>query len=215
MSDEAPLLVAATDDERIARPDFTERLEGLLAAGCPAVWLRTRVLATRELLALARAMVRRCDAVGAELWVGERADVAALAGARAVQLPERGLSVAGARRVVGPGVAIGRSVHSVEAALAAAREGADRLVVGTIFPSESHPDREPAGPSLLTRVRVALEAEGLSPPLIAIGGVTPERAREARRAGATGVAAIRTLWEPGDPAVVVQAVLQALRRPTG
>ena len=213
MTGAAPLLVAATDDERLARPDFAERLEALLAAGCPAVWLRSRALGGRDLLALARDVGARCAKHGARLWVGERADVAAIARAHAVQLPERGLSVAGARRAAGRGIAVGRSVHSAEAALAAAREGADHLVVGTIFPSESHPRGAAAGPALLSDVRAALGAAGVSLPLIAIGGMTPARAGEALRAGADGVAAIRALWDAEDPAGAVRAFLAALRRP--
>jgi thiamine-phosphate pyrophosphorylase len=210
-----PLLVAATDDERLARPDFDARLDALLAAGCPAVWLRSRALGDRDFLALARAVRDRCDEHGAELWVGERADVAALARADQVQLPERGLSVAGARRAAGAGVAVGRSVHSLEAAVAAAREGADRLVVGTIFASESHAGREVAGPALLRRVKAALAADSGGPPLFAIGGMTPERAPTALQAGADAVAAIRALWEAEDPGAAARAFLAALRRPPG
>ena len=119
--DGPPLLVAATDDARLAAADFDARLEALLAGGCPAVWLRSRSLDARALLARARALRERCTAHGAALWVGDRADVAALAGAAHVQLPERGLSVAGARRAAGAGVTVGRSVHSAGAARAAAR----------------------------------------------------------------------------------------------
>ena len=96
-----PLLVAATDDERLSRPDFHERLEALLDAGCPMIWIRAGRLEARAFLEIARDAARRCARAGADLWVGERADVAALAGAKAVQLPERGLSVAGARRAAG------------------------------------------------------------------------------------------------------------------
>ena len=142
--------MAATDDRRLERPDFAARLETLLAAGCPAVWLRSRALGGGSFLALARVARAACDRHGAELWIGDRADIAALVGADAVQLPERGLSIAGARRAAGTGVTIGRSVHSVEAATAAAREGAERIVAGPIFASASHPGREPAGTALLS-----------------------------------------------------------------
>lgn len=211
MSAAVPLLVATTDDERVRRPDFRHRLEALLAAGCPAVWLRAPALPARALLSLADELAERCGARDAALWVGDRADVAGLVGARAVQLPERGLSIAGARRAAGPGVAVGRSVHSVAAALAAARDGADHLVVGTIFESRSHPGRSAAGTARLTAIRTALAAEGSPPPLVAIGGLTPERAAAVRQAGASGVAAIRALWEAPDPGAAVRAFLDALR----
>jgi thiamine-phosphate pyrophosphorylase len=205
--------VAATDDRQLVRPDFDGRLEALLAGGCPALWLRSRALGGRDFLALARAARDACDRHGAELWIGDRADVAALAGADAVQLPERGLSIAGARRAAGPAVTVGRSVHTVEAAVAAAREGADRIVAGTIFASASHPDREPAGTLLLEAIRAALGGAG--PPLYAIGGIDRTRVESVVRAGADGVAAIGALWDADDPAEGARALLAALRRAVG
>jgi thiamine-phosphate pyrophosphorylase len=201
--------VAATDDRQLERPGFAARLESLLDAGCPAVWLRSRALGGRGLLSLARAVREACDRHGAELWIGDRADVAALASADAVQLPEHGLSIAGARRAVGAGIAVGRSVHSAAAAAAAAREGADRIVAGTIFSSSSHPGREPAGTGLLEEIRAALE--GPRPTLYAIGGLDRHRVESAIRAGADGVAVIGALWDAADPASEARALLDALR----
>lgn len=207
--------MVATDDRQLSRPDFDDRLDTVLAAGCPAVWLRSRALGGREFLALARAVRAVCDRRGADLWIGDRADVAALAGADGVQLPERGLSIAGARRAAGPALAVGRSVHSVEAAVAAAHEGADRIVAGTIFASASHPGRDPAGTGLLREIRAALAGQKTRPPLYAIGGVNPDRAESAIRAGADGVAAIGALWDSDDPSVATRALLDALRRAVG
>lgn len=207
--------MAATDDRQLSRPDFTARLEALLEAGCPAVWLRSRALGGRELLSLARTMREASARHGAELWLGDRADIAALARADAVQLPERGLSIAGARRAAGPGVTVGRSVHSVEAAVAAALEGADRIVAGTIFASPSHRNREPAGPALLREIRAALEGRELRTPLYAIGGIGRGRLESAIRAGAAGVAAIGAVWDSDDPPAEVRALLDALRRAVG
>ena len=211
MNAAVPLLLAATDEARIAQPEFRDRLEVLLAAGCPGVWLRAPGLGARELLGVAREVAERCAEHGATLWIGDRADVATIVGARGVQLPERGLSIAGARRVVGPGVAVGRSVHSLVAAVAAAREGADHLVVGTVYVSRTHPGRAAAGPGFVAAIREALAAEGLDTPLVAVGGMTPARAKEVVRAGAAGVAAIRGLWDAPDPGGAARAFLDALR----
>jgi thiamine-phosphate diphosphorylase len=215
LADAHPLLVVATDDRQLARPDFVVRLDALLAAGCPAVWLRSRALGGREFLSRARAVRAACDRSAAELWIGDRADVAALAGADAVQLPERGLSIAGARRAAGPAVTVGRSVHSVEAAVAAAREGADRVVAGTIFASASHPGRAPAGAGLLRGIRAALEGVDPRPRLYAIGGVDRDTVEAAIRAGAEGVAAIGALWDSDDPEAEARALLAAVRRARG
>jgi thiamine-phosphate diphosphorylase len=210
-----PLLLAATDDARIAREDFQDRLEALLGAGCPGVWLRAPGIGGRELLVLARGVAAVCAVRGAALWIGDRADVARLVGAHAVQLPARGLSIAGARRAAGARVAVGRSVHSAAAAIAAAREGADHLVVGTVYETPTHPGRPAGGTALVREVREALAAEGLDTPLVAVGGMTPARAAEAVGAGAAGVAAIRSLWDARDPGGAARAFLDALRPRSG
>jgi thiamine-phosphate pyrophosphorylase len=210
-----PVLLAVTDDARIALPDFRERLTALLAAGCPGVWLRAPDLGARELLALARDVAALCAGRGAALWIGDRADVARLVGARAVQLPARGLSIGGARRAAGRQVAVGRSAHSAAAAIAAAREGVDHLVVGTVYESPTHPGRPAGGAALLREVREALAGEGFDMPLVAVGGMTPERAAEAVLAGAAGVAAIRALWDARDPGAAARAFLDALRPRSG
>lgn len=207
-----PALVAATDDERLAGAGFTDRLEALLAAGCPAVLLRGGRLPARRLYNLVCEGRERCTAHGAELWVGDRVDIARVCGADGVQLPERGLSIAGARRGIGPGVRIGRSVHSSEAALTAAGDGADHLVVGTIFATATHPGTEPSGAVFLTTVRAALDARGMSVPLLAIGGMTPERVQAVMEAGAAGVVAIRALWDAEDPATAVREFLARFGR---
>lgn len=205
-----PRLVAATDDARLGRADFLERLAALLAGGCPAVWLRARRMPAGPFLELARRAGEACRSAGAELWVGDRADVARLAGADGVQLPERGLPVAGAREIVGPDVRIGRSVHGVGAAVAAAGDGADHVVAGTIYASGSHPAATPSGPGRLTEIRDALDEAGTPVPIVAIGGVTPARVGAVLEAGADGVAAIGALWDADEPAAAATAFLAAL-----
>jgi thiazole tautomerase (transcriptional regulator TenI) len=117
-----------------------------------------------------------------------------------VQLAKDDLTPADARRVLSRGW-IGRSVHSIEEADAAVREGADFLVVGSIYRTASHPGRSAVG------LRLVREAAGLSRPVIAIGGITPERAIEVKEAGAYGVAAISALWLASDPAAATLAML--------
>lgn len=208
-----PRLVAVTDDARLAAEEFPERLRRLLDAGLPALWLRGKTLDAASFYerALDARLASRLH--GAELWIGDRADVASLVAADRLHLPERGVPVPVARRIVGETMRIGRSVHGVEAARAAAAEGVDHLVVGTIFPSASHPDVEPAGPGRLTAVREALGDAGEPPAIYAVGGVEPARVATAVDAGADGVAALRALWESDDPARIVARFLEALGDP--
>lgn len=207
----APRLVAATSDRVLERDDFVPRLDRLLEAGLPAVWLRARSFDDRPFHGLAARVRATCGEAGAETWIGDRADVARLVGADAIQLPEEGLSIAGARRVVGAGIRIGRSVHSVEAACRGVAEGAQHLVVGTMYATRSHPDKVAEGPALLKSVAEAVPGT----PLFAVGGITPERVAPLVRRGAHGVAAIRALWDAGDPSTAVPEFLAALEAAPG
>jgi thiamine-phosphate pyrophosphorylase len=122
--------------------------------------------------------------------VSSRCDVALAAGAAGVNLPEHDISVAGARALLGQRF-VGRSVHSVDAAQQAEREGADFVIFGPIWESTSHPGSTPAGIDALERV-----AHSLGIPVLAIGGVTTARIAECHAAGAAGYAAIGLFTSP-------------------
>jgi len=113
--------------------------------------------------------------------ISSRCDVAVACGAAGVNLPERDISPAEARTLLGERL-IGRSVHSLESAVAAEAGGADYVIFGPVWPSTSHPDVQPAGVEALARVARI--------PVLAIGGVTAERMAACRAAGAAGYAAI-------------------------
>jgi len=196
-----PRLHAVTDAEVLAAPDFGVRAAAIAAAG-PAVGLHARDRAAGG-AALARAaerMVALARPPEAAVFVNARPDVAAAVGAQGVQLGGNDLTPADARRVLGHGW-IGRSVHSEGEARAAVDEGADFLLVGSVYETPSHPGRPAAGLGLVRA------AAALGRPVIAIGGIDAARAVEVREAGAYGVAAIRALWATADPAAAALALL--------
>ena len=145
-----------------------------------------------KLLELARE-VEQSIAGRALLIINERVDVAAAMGADGVQLGEEALPTVEARRILGPAALIGRSVHSLEGARQAAAEGADFLVVGTMFASRSHPGEEPSGPELLGRIKAEC-----SLPLLGIGGITAGNVGQVMDAGATGTAVISAILAAPD-----------------
>jgi thiamine-phosphate pyrophosphorylase len=117
--------------------------------------------------------------------ISSRCDIALMSGAAGVNLPERDVAVRDARTLLGQRL-IGRSVHSLDGAMAAEREGADFVIFGPVWPSESHADAPPHGVEALATVARALRI-----PVLAIGGVTEDRIAECEAAGAAGFAAIR------------------------
>lgn len=119
-----------------------------------------------------------------QVLVSSRCDIALATNIAGVNLPERDISVADARRLLPYGV-VGRSVHSVAAAVHAEDQGADFVIFGPIWASESHPGVEPKGLTALGAV-----VERLTIPVLAIGGVTEERIADVNAVGAGGFAAI-------------------------
>jgi thiamine monophosphate synthase len=99
----------------------------------------------------------------------------------------------------------GSSVHSAAAAQEAAAQGADYLVAGTIFASQSHPDIPPAGLDFLRDVCAAV-----SLPVLAIGGVTPSNLGLCLEAGAAGIAVLSPIMRASDPQAVALAYRAAL-----
>ena len=142
---------------------------------------------------------------GAPLVVNGNWETAAGLGARRVHLPEKSLPVGVVRHRIGARSLIGKSVHSVQSAEGAAKQGADYLIAGTIFASQSHPDGAPAGLDWLAEV-----CKAVSLPVLAIGGVTPENAAECLAAGAAGVAVLSAIMRAADPRAAAQAYRQAL-----
>ena len=187
-----PCLCLVTDRSATSG-DLEERVVQAVQGGVDLVQLREKDLPGGQLLALAESLLK---AIGgrANLIVNERVDVALAAGAQGVQLGEDGLSVSAARMAVGSGALVGRSVHSLQAAVQAEADGADFLVIGTMFASLSHPNETPAGIGLMRQI----SGKCWLPP-IGIGGITPKNAPEVIKAGACGVAVISNILAAPDP----------------
>ena len=94
---------------------------------------------------------------------------------------------------------IGRSIHSLESAIQSQNEGADFLLGGTVFKSETHKDVEPNGLHFLTSLKDKIDI-----PIIAIGGITEDNVGECIKSGANGVAMIRSFSNSKDPEKVAR-----------
>jgi thiamine-phosphate pyrophosphorylase len=191
-------------DRRLV-PDLAARVGAALAGvppGAVAVHLREKDLGGRDLLALAVALRAACRARGQLLLVNDRVDVALAAEADGVHLPAAGIPPADARRVLPPAALVGVSCHCAEDVARARDGGASYAFLSPIFDT---PSKRAYGPPLGVEALRAAAALGL--PLVALGGVGPERVPALLAAGAAGVAAIRAWLEGPDPAAAVRALL--------
>jgi len=196
-----PRLHAITDASVLALDDLGVRAAAIAAAGSAvALHARDPSAGGARLTSVARRFLALARPPEAAVFVNGRPDVAGAVGAQGVQLGSHDLTPAEARASFPLGW-IGRSVHSLAEAEEAVADGADFLLVGSIFPSPTHPGHPGAGPGLVR------DTARLGPPVIAIGGIDTERATRMREAGAYGVAAIGALWHVADPAAAALALL--------
>ncbi len=195
-----PLLHVVAGDAQANRPDFLEVGRKMLEAwGADlALHLRLRDAAASRFLDLASELSGSAAATGGWCVVNERLDVALAAGAQAVQLGRTALPVEIAREVIRRARDVERAHGAVQReAEAEAREavadGASYIVLGTVFASRTHPGVRPHGTAIVERCRT------IGVPVIGIGGIDVAGASALRRAGASGVAVVRAVWEAKDP----------------
>ncbi len=215
-------MISLVSDRRrwSAGPDELDALDRLVsvvhaaaAAGIDVIQIRERDLSTAELVSLTARCVAAVKGTPARVVVNDRTDVALAAGAHGVHLRGDSIEARRVRELLPAGALVGRSVHTAAEAAAIAREGGvDYLIFGTLFPTPSKHGPYPLTP--VAELAAACAAARGTVPVLAIGGMTVERAAAAVRAGAAGIAAIGLFIPPdgASPDAHVRAVATALRR---
>jgi thiamine-phosphate pyrophosphorylase len=171
--------------------------ETLAGSGVELIQYRNKTASSRQYFEISRQLAHVLGPRGVRLIVNDRPDVALLAGAGGVHVGQEDLGVEDARAVCGPDRWVGVSTHTLEQFAAADRTSADYVAFGPIFPTATKKNPDPVvGTELLRKARQMTKK-----PLVAIGGITLERAAEVYRAGADSLAVIRDLTSVPNPAV--------------
>ena len=200
-----PALCLVTDRRRCSRRRIEDVVAAAVDGGVGLVQLREKDMSASELYSLALRLKAMVEG-RALLFVNDRLDVALAAKADGAQLGESALPFDAARYVADGRLLLGRSVHSVDGAVAAETQGADLLTLGTLFPTASHPDAQTGGLELVRNVAAAV-----SVPFVGIGGVTALNAGDVVAQGASGAAVISAITTSPDPAAASAALLAGMR----
>jgi thiamine-phosphate pyrophosphorylase len=198
-------LLAVTDRHGLSRP-LDETVHAILDGGAGWVWFRDRDLEPDARRELGIRVASRTRAAGAFLTVGGDVALARALGADGVHLGGGAGSdaIEAARAELGPGALIGISAHTPVEVEAAAKAGADYVTLSPIYPTASKPGY---GPALgLGGIATARRA-GL--PVVALGGITPDRIPACRDAGAAGIAVMGGLMRAPDPVAAARTILTA------
>ncbi len=194
--------------DTLDRPDlsYPAVAEQLCTGGACLLQLRVKRRPSRDFLSDAIEVGRICRRHGTTFIVNDRLDVALAVGADGVHLGQDDLPLPAARRLCGPEKIIGVSTHSLAQALAAQAAGADYVGFGPLFGTTS----KATGYTPRGLDRLAEVCNRLTIPVVAIGGITTERAPAALAAGAASVAMIGALVSAPDVARRTADVLAAL-----
>ena len=173
-------------DAALLKIPAKECAKSLVDAGVRLIQYRNKSSSGRELFEASRELAKYLNPIGVQFVVNDRADVAVLAGAGGVHVGQDDLGVEQARRVVGEGKWVGISTHNAGQFRSALETSADYIAVGPIFATGSKENPDPVvGVGFVRETRAMTDR-----PIVAIGGITLERAAEVIEAGADSMAII-------------------------
>jgi len=190
-------------------PEILRLLQAAVDAEIPLFQVREKSLPVRALYELTSRAAEIARGSKTRLLVNDRADLARASQADGVHLTSSSLPAQVVRGIYGPEFLIGVSTHSLREAEEARKDGADFVVFGPVFETESKREfGEPQGLQKLREVTHAL-AEF---PVLAIGGITLENVAACFAAGARGVAAIRLFSDPETMTSTVNTIRSRFAR---
>ncbi len=185
--------------------------DAYLAGGARFLQIRCKTASSAAFFEASEDLVSRARKAGATVIVNDRADIAALARADGVHVGQDDLDPDSVRRLLGPSAIVGLSTHSTDQVRAAANLPVDYIAVGPVFGTATKDTGyRSVGTTLVTDAVAVLRDARAAKPIVAIGGITIERAPEVLRAGAASVAVISDLLVTGDPERRVRDYLRAL-----
>lgn len=186
-------LYGVTDRAWVGSQSLYEQVESALKGGVTCVQLREKELPEADFLAEAMEISSLCKRYGVPFFVNDNVDIALACRADGIHVGQEDLDAAQVRQRVGDGMMIGVSVHSVEEALEAVKQGADCLGVGAMFATSTKTDVDVLPMEILRDICKAVDI-----PVVAIGGIGRNNIGELAGTGVDGVALVSAIFGAED-----------------
>ena len=171
-------------DSSLSRAGNLSDVKNAVAAGVRVVQYRNKHVDTRQMLEEALKLKKTCKNI--TFLVNDRVDIALASNADGVHLGQYDMPLNVARKILGKKRIIGVTAHNLKEAKQAQKQGADYIGVSPIFATGTKKDAgKPAGIGLIRKIK-----KHISIPVIAIGGINLQNAKEVIDAGADGLCAI-------------------------
>ena len=192
-SKEMMLLYAVTDRMWTGKQTLMEQVEDALKGGATCVQLREKELDEDAFLQEALEMKALCEKYHVPFFVNDNVEIAVKCKADGIHVGQSDMATAKVRQTVGEDMMIGVSVHSVEEALEAVRNGADCLGVGAMFSTSTK-----ANADVLTKEVLKEICDAVDIPVVAIGGISKDNMAELKGTGVDGVALVSAIFAAED-----------------
>ena len=187
------LLYAVTDQAWIGTQTLYQQVEAALKGGATCVQLREKELDEAAFLQEAKELCALCRRYGVPFIVNDNVDVAQACGADGVHVGQEDMKAGEVRRRVGEDMILGVSVHTVEEARRAVRDGADYLGLGAVFPTSTKTGADQMSNETLRDICGAVEI-----PVVAIGGLNRDNILRLSGSGVDGVALVSAIFGAED-----------------
>lgn len=200
---ETMLLYAVTDRAWVGRQSLYEQVESAIKGGVTCVQLREKELNDEDFLAEAMEISALCRKHKVPFFINDNVEVAIKCNADGIHVGQEDMAAAQVRSRVGDDMMIGVSVHSVEEALDAVKNGADCLGVGAIFSTSTKTDVDVLPREVLCDICNAVDI-----PVVAIGGIGKGNISQLAGTGVDGVALVSAIFGADD----IEGECRILRR---
>ena len=196
------LLYAVTDRAWTGKRTLYQQVEAALKGGVTCVQLREKALDETAFLQEARDICALCRRYGVPFIVNDNVDVAVACGADGVHVGQEDMEAGEVRRRVGEDMILGVSVHTVEEARQAIRNGADYLGLGAVFPTGTKTDADVMPGDMIRAICGAVDV-----PTVAIGGMNRSNILQLSGSGVDGAALVSAIFGAED----IEGVCRELR----
>ena len=186
---------------------------GALKGGAMIIQLRDKLRDKGQSLSTARALKELCEEYDSLFIVNDHADLAAIVDADGLHVGQGDLPVEEARRVLKPQQIIGRSNYLPKEALESQAQEADYVALGNVYATStkaSISSRPATGPESLRKAK-----EGLTVPLVAIGGINEDNVGPVVAAGADAICVSSAVGLAPDPEEASRRLVERIREAGG